>query len=310
MEFEKRPPVRKGIVLAKWLLILILTVLGAALLLYSRAEYDRYVDVSARAVTLTGEAYKIVEEEDSEGDTDYFIHVRYTYQGREYTTRYPETYGSRNRAEKLLGQMLEVTVNPDAPGEKISEIRSTVRMTAIISGLLLSIACSCLFIRQRKYWYEACGWQREYVLKDMKRKLRADWQKPVWLLTTGTWLIAVSFIYSAVFEGLMPLWGALVLVLGAMAVKKQLDYRSAFLREEYRFSRETLIRKEEDSDSDGTTYWLHYAGNQNAWREPVSRKKFLAAREGDLVEAVRFPEDKSPYLYSNRRAEVVEKINH
>ena len=306
MEYGNRPPLRIGATVAKWLLILILTTLGLSLLQFSRGEYRRYTHVYKRGVTVSGEAYRIEEEEDSEGDTDYYLRIRYTYGGREYNTRYPKTYASRASAEKLLGQMLEVTVNPDSPGEKISEIRASVRGTAIVSGLALSIACSCLFIRQRKYWFEVYGWRREYVLPDMQRKMRADLQTSVWLLTTGTWLITVHFMYAVVFEGfILFALGLAALILGGKQTKKQLRYRDAFRDGQYVFSRDTLVSKKMESDSDSTYYRLYYSGGQTAWHTNVSKKKYDAAREGDVAETVRFPWEKRPYLHCDRRNTVV-----
>ncbi len=301
MKHVNRTPLRIGMVLIKWLLILVLTVMGVSVLLESCGEYQRYLNVYKRGVTIAGEAYTVEEVYDSENGSDYYVHIRYTYEGKQYTTRYPKDFGSQRKAEELLGQMLEVTVNPDSPGEKISEIKSGVRSFAIISGVMLSIACGCLFIRHRKYSFEVFGWQRESVMKDMKRKWCADWRFSVWFLTAGIWFLMIPVVYDEVFGGFCYIWGALALILGCGQVKKQLRYRAANMRDDYTFSRDKLIKKEIDDDSDSTTYCLHYSDGQNYWNINVSAKKYYAAREGDVAETVRFSWEKKPYLHFNRR---------
>ena len=69
---------------------------------------------------------------------------------------------------------------------------------------------------------------------------------------------------------------------------------------QYILGRDRLVNKTIDSDSDGTTYYLHYTNSQKEWKRSVTPKKYAASQVGTVIETVRLKEKGRPYLCFSR----------
>ena len=299
MEILEKPPIRKGIFILKWLLILALSVGGILLLLHSRNEIRRYLSVQGKAVTLEAVVTEVVEDSDSETGTDYDLYVSYDINGKKYKDRY-DTLGNKKKANAMLGKTVSITINPEKPTEQLKEIQSGSDALLILAGGFLMFSIFCIDLRGRKWRVEVNGWYPEIVFQDIRGKaLRGAAYWVGCLCAAGVWL-TMCLKWPALNRILFVLLGAAAMVAGLIILVCWVLRLRRIENRQYILGRDRLVNKTIDSDSDGTTYYLHYTNGQKEWKRSVTPKKYAASRVGTVIETVRLKEKGRPYLCFSR----------
>ena len=304
MDILEKPPVRRGLQIVKWILILSLCCGGILLLNAGYKESLRYFSVCDKAVSVQAVVTEIREDWDSETGTEYELYVSYTYRGTQYTDHY-DTLRSRKKAEAMLGKEVTVTINPEDPTEQLKDIKSNCDMYLLFGGLLLMCGIFCAGLHSHKWGVEVSGWYQEVIYQDLRGKaLRGS---AFWLglfCVAAVWL-AMYLLWPEVYHVLFAVLGGIAVVTGTVLLAFWVRRLRLIDNRQYIVGRDELVNKTVHKDSDGTTYYLHYTDGQKEWKRSVTKKKYNAAQVGTVIETVRLKKGRRPYLsFSRQETEV------
>lgn len=300
MDIMTERPERSKDAAILWVMLAVFFLIGTGILVYVGLEGQRYLAVEKMGVKVQAEGYKIAEVDD-DGDTDFELHIRYTYEGKQYSGIY-ETFNSKQDAQALIGQFVSIQINPEKPSEQLNDIGSNLRFAGLFGSFFWAMGVVFAFRRKRKCCTEVYGWHREYIQMDLNRKLLED---------CGVWLafLSAGLLYLALWQmfpsAMGDIWilGLGACVIGVLILLNWLSKRHKVREEKYRLSRQTLTNKKIDDSGDTTTYDLYYSDGINSWSRSVSMKRFHSARIGETVEAVILDGKKRPYFVYDCREE-------
>lgn len=299
MEIIGKPPVRKGLWIVKWILILLLCLGGILLLNMGYHESLRYLSVQQKAVTLPAVVTQVEEDWDSENGTYYVLYVSYTYRGTQYTDHY-DTLRSKKKANDMLGKEVTITINPEKPTEQLRNIRSNCDAFVLFGGLLLMCGIFCAGLRSRKWCVEVYGWYQENIYQDLRGKVLRGSAFWIGLFCIAAVWLAVYLLRPKVYSAIFAALGVIALVTGVILLVCWIRRLRLIENRQCIIGRDVLVNKTVDKDSDGTTYYLHYSSGQKEWKRSVMPKKYAAAQIGTVIETVRLKEKGRPYLCFSR----------
>ena len=299
MDILEKPPVRKGLQIVKWILILSLCCGGILLLAISYKESLRYFSVRNKAVSVQAVVIEVVEVWDSETGIDYDIYVSYTYRGTRYTDHY-DTLSSKKKAEAMLGKEVTVTINPEDPTEQLKDIRSNCDMFLLFGGILLMCGIFCAGLHCHKWGAEVSGWYQEVIYQDIRSKVLRGSAFWIGLFCIAAIWLAMYLLWPEVYHFLFAALGGIALVTGTVLLALWIGRLRLIDNRQYIVGRDELVNKTVHKDSDGTTYYLHYTNGQKEWKRSVTPKKYAASQVGTVIETVRLKEKGRPYLCFSR----------
>ena len=304
MDILEKPPVRKGLQIVKWILILSLCCGGILLLQVGYTECLRYFSVCDKAVSVQAVVTEIREDWDSETGIDYDIYVSYTYRGTRYTDHY-DTLRSRKKADAMLGKEVTVTINPEDPTEQLKDIKSNCDMYLLFGGLLLMCGIFCAGLHSHKWGVEVSGWYQEVIFQDLRGKALRGSAFWCGLFCVAVVWLSMYLLWPEVYHVLFAVLGGIALVTGTVLLAFWVRRLRLIDNRQYIVGRDELVNKTVHKDSDGTTYYLHYTDGQKEWKRSVTKKKYNAAQVGTVIETVRLKKGRRPYLsFSRQETEV------
>lgn len=264
------------------------------------ADIEHYRQVWQTPVTVTA----VVSDHDSyddEGDTDYRSYVTYTYNGIRYQNL---PYEDKDAEQDLtpLGTALSLQISPKDPARQISDLKSRGQIVSFSTFFVfLSFSGLYLLLLHRGLTKSCPGTpEAETVQKDLQIKILSRIIRPTLLLC---W-IGYGLLYwrYSIVLGRLPLILAVASGIGWLFCMYTTvrDYRLA-KNGSYTLRRDTLVYKEESTDSEGSTsYTLYYRSEERNWQTSVSLKAYTRATVGDTVLAVYLPDKKKPTLHYDR----------
>lgn len=240
MDIMTERPERSKDAAILWVMLAVFFLIGTGILVYVGLEGQRYLAVEKMGVKVQAEGYKIAEVDD-DGDTDFELHIRYTYEGKQYSGIY-ETFNSKQDAQALIGQFVSIQINPEKPSEQLNDIGSNLRFAGLFGSFFWAMGVVFAFRRKRKCCTEVYGWHREYIQMDLNRKLLED---------CGVWLafLSAGLLYLALWQmfpsAMGDIWilGLGACVIGVLILLNWLSKRHKVREEKYRLSRQTLTNK-------------------------------------------------------------------
>lgn len=305
MELLEKPPVRRGLQIIKWILILALCFGGCLLLKAGYEEGLRYLSVRNKAVSVQAVVSSVEEDWDSESGTDYHLYVSYAYCGNPYTDHY-DTYSSKKKANAMLGEAVTITINPERPTEQVKEIRSGSDAYVLFCGILLMCGVFCMGLREREWGVAVSGWYPEVIFQDVRGKALRGSVFWLGLFCAGAVWLLFRCLRPQVYSGIFTVLGAAALITGTLLLVGWIRRLRLIDNRQYIVGRDTLVNKTTEKDSDGDdTYCLHYTNGQKEWKRSVIKKKYNAAQVGTVIETVRLKQGHRPYLsFSRQETEV------
>ena len=295
MDILNKPAIRKFPLIAKCLLGLGLAVFTVFSILDSLSTAQKYRELMDDAVSVDAVITHVETEYDPDGDT-YDAMMKYKFDGVTYTDTY-RNYSSRRDAEDMVGRTVTIEVNPWSPSEEMREIRGDGRSVLMNAAIGLCLFLLTLGIRHRCGYVEDYGWNRETVKKDLIRHI---WRKSkfyCFMLPIVMWFL-VGLWYPEVYLGdtLGDIIGVCILLICCWRLvcfikKLRLVYQDRFF-----LTRDTLVKKEDLSDSESNYYRVTYRGSNGVWSKKVSYGVYKNAREGDIFESVYMEGGKKPAL--------------
>lgn len=302
MELMEKPPRRVGMTIFKYILVLVLLLLGYVLASGSFYEIMRYRNLQDAAVTVTAECTHIKETYDSEDGTEYDVYLTYVYQGDSYTN-FHRTFGTLSAAEKLIGTNVEIRIDPENPDDLIGEVRNGGITMSILGSLAVAFVFSAICIREREYYVKVFGWRREAIDRDLRGKMRRSASSWLWPIIFGAGMLTTGILLEAT---LMFIVGGAALVMGIFSLFDWAKKVRLVRQERYRITRDSLVGKHMSKDSDGDdTYHLDYSNGRETWSRNVSSLKYHQAVSGETIESVYLEGAKKPVLNYTRHEGVI-----
>lgn len=297
MDMFDRPPRKEGFIW-KYVISLVLLLIGLLMLYFCWQSCQHYWYVRENAVEVIAEGWKVEDYSDSESDC-YYVFVKYTYQGQEYTGKYTN-YSSKTKAEALMGQPITIYINPEKPTEQVKDAKDDVGRSLLIAALLLGFSVHCLGKPDREWYVVHYGWRRETAAMDLRRKSCHD------VVSWGQWLgpggifIGMRLIFGDAVDTSGVVVGAVCLLIGFVMLFLWIKNLKSIRSDDYRLTTITLVKKEEDSDSDSTTYWLYYTDGEKEIKLPARGKKYYRAVIGETSQCAFLGNAQRPYLQYDR----------
>lgn len=300
MDIMVEKPARSKNATILWVMLAIFILVGTGILALGCLEGQRYLAIEKNAVTVQAEGYKIVDVDD-DGDNDFRLYVRYTYEGEVYSGIY-KTYDLQRDAEKLMGQWVDVQINPENPSEQLNDIGTGARFLCLMGPFFLANGIGFVFCRKRKCYTEVYGWRREYIQMDLDRKLLEDCGLWAGFLSAGLLYLGLWRVFPSAMGDIWII-SFVACTIGILILLGWLSKCHKIREEKYRLSRQTMTDKKIDDSGDSTSYNLYYSNGINSWHRSVSRKRFDSAQIGETVEAVFLDGTKRPYFVYDCRDE-------
>lgn len=290
-----KPAIRKWPFIIKCVLGLILGFFAVGCIYSSVATADRYRVVSEYAVEIQAVITHVETVTDTENGDTYDAMMRYRYEGKTYTGMY-QNYSRSKDANAMVGETVTIYIDPTSPGDTMKEILNSGRSNMTIGAGLLVFFMMLISIRHRHDHVQTYGWHRETVKKDMIRYIWSGSKFYVALVPTLVYF-AVKLTSLDVYE---LFWGDLLflipMVISLLFVPRFIRRLRMVHRDQFYMTRDTFVSKEEDSDSESTSYYVTYRNRNGTWKKSVSYRYYLGVREGDTVESAFLEGEKKPVL--------------
>ena len=295
MDTMQKTPLKIRVFIVKWLAIAVFACIALTTFANSLFLANRFMNLQDSCVTVQAQIIRVEVVEDTEGSDTYNTIMRYEYQGIQYTDKY-RNYSSRKEAEAMINQIVAIQLDPDSPSENMDEIRSDAKAHLAIAVGLFGICLWIAGVRQRQDYVQVYGWYREAVKKDMIRYILCKSRFYVILIPLAVHY-SVKFTFSNVYGF------SIADLIGAVAVLLSVRFMMIFIRrlrmvshDQFYMSRDSFVSKREDSDSDGSSYYITYRNGTRTWEKAVSYRVFDHANPGDVLETAYLEGEKKPLL--------------
>lgn len=294
MDYFEKPERKIKVTVTKFIFAGLLLILSFMLISSGVSEYHRYQKISPKAVTVKGVITDVDIIENDEGADDYKMYMTFTYKGKEYTIHY-DTSGKRSSL-KRVGETVSTKINPYKPTEKISSIKNGSSGMSTVGVVFLAISAVLLQIDDRKPYVKTYGMRKEAVKLDILKKL---YHRKLWLflLITGIgWSALKLYMPDTISDTVMGL-GICMIAAGVYLLHcRNKDLRAA-RNDEFQLKYTSIIRKEEDTDSDGDPiYYLIYINDLAEQKRRVTRKIYSSARIGEPITHVYLSTRSNPFI--------------
>lgn len=295
MGYYEKPAIKRQTVIWKCVLGVILGCIAVFFLLESVSAYGRYREVVDDAITIQAVITHVEVDIDVDNGDTYDAMMRYEYDGVVYTDIY-KNYGSEREARSMVNKTVTIQVDPGSPGDTLEEINSSGDRYLFLGAVVIGCLLLLLTRRHREDYVQTYGWNRETVKKDLVRHICSN-NKCYIVLIPALVYYAVVLAFSDVYRlgvldallggtSLIAVWFLLKLVRRMNLVRNDRFY----------LCRDTLINKEDLSDSDSSCYRITYQNSEKTWHKYVSYKVYMTARVGDTFESARLEGEKAPVL--------------
>lgn len=294
MDFFEKPERKTKVTAAKFIFSGLTLLMGILLLFSGISEHHRYQRIYPKAVTVKGVITDVDVIENDEGADDYKMYMTFSYKGKEYTIHYKTSV--KRSTLKRIGETVSTQINPYKPAEKISSIKSDSSGMSTVGVVFLAISAVFLQINNRKSYVKTYGMRKEAVKHDILEKL---YHRKLWLflLITGIgWSILKWYMPDTISDIVMGI-GICMIAAGVYLLHcRNKDLRAA-RNDEFQLKYTSIIRKEEDTDSDGDpVYYLIYINDLAEQKRRVSRKIYSSARIGEPITHVYLSTRLKPFI--------------
>ena len=292
------------------LVIVILSILGAFVLsgyvaylgIRSCEDYARVYDHPLHAVATVHRHDSYL---DSDDDKRYTSFIKYEVSGQFYSNiEYQDTTDS----SKLLpiGKRIEVTLNPEKPGQLMKDIAEPVM--AVIPGLFCLLIFSFIAgtLRRRRLTREMhASVDRDTAARDLHIAIRSRTFRPFWL--GGTLYLSFLILrYPMVFHKFFGVAVGACFLFWIYCMYTTIRDSLYVYRDQFYMQRDVLIEKKVTKDSDGDPeYRLYYRGAKHSWEKAVTYDAFRSTPEGHTLQAVYLPNKKHPTIHYNNGNAVI-----
>lgn len=294
MEFLEKPKRKIKTTITKYIFAFLLSLISFLLIGTGISEYLRFQRVSPYAVTVRGVISHVDIIEDDEGSDDYKMYMTFLYKGKKYTTHYDTS--SRSSTLNRIGEIVSAEINPEKPTELISSIKNRSTVSSLLGVVFLAGFVVLLRIDNRVTYVKTYGLRREAVKKDIQKKL---YHRKLWLflLITGIgWVFFAIYMNEAVPRLFLPAGGILIAA-GIYQLSRTIKDASVVRDNAYELKWVSVIRKEEETDSDGDpVYYLVYYNNLRENKHRVSSKVYYGAKIGESICHVYLTNRAKPFL--------------
>ena len=296
MEFLEKTPVKKVGLVFKCIFPVVMLCIFLLLLGDAVTAAKRYQQVVENPLVLDVQVTHVDVDIDTDNGNDYHAMVTYVHNGMEYVESY-DVFSSEGKARELIGKQVRIFLDPENPGDQLSEIAYEAVRMLLLGCLVLLLAALCMRVRHRESYVDTYGWRREAVKKDVLRKLRFSGGDIV-LLPIAFYYCVASFFPTVYLRPSFGHWIALVVfVFGLYALKNKIVRLRKAKNDAFTIRWDKFDSKDINTDSDGPdTYSITYKNGENYWTRQVSKKVYESAAEGDMIQSAYLHGEKRPVL--------------
>jgi hypothetical protein len=296
MDFLEKPPVKISWRNLKCIAVPILLIICLLFTVGSVGNVARYEQVRTKPLILDVPVTHVDVDYDVENGDDYHAMVSYTYGGKNYTEKY-RTFSTEKKAQALVGKTVTIYVDPQSPGDQLSDIKSG-GIAQLVGGCgFLVLAILCLRISHRKSYAEVYGWRREAIKKDMLHKTRyssaEEWLAPAILF------LGVAFTHPAAYldSPFFVLAALVIAIVGVIKLIRKMARIRKVKSDAFVIRRDTFVCKEHIPDDDGPDlYKVTYENENGSWTKTVSLKVYMKASPGDVIDCAYLEGERNPIL--------------